>query len=192
MLFKYVNLYFKCFRNDVPANLATLCYKATERLVRAVDNSCRTQAEQQAGWFHWKISKYSANIDDSFLFSSELCEATHENITLHLWGQWMARVFLVFATRSWRRLVESSSSKFDECSMRKFHFSILMNFISMNLYFRIYYSVLTSLLLRVNLVQIRLKNWPILTVVNIFGKLVLDSPTHYQEMGKWRLEEQNY
>lgn len=36
-------------REDNPANLATLCYKATERLVRAVDNSCRTQVEQQAG-----------------------------------------------------------------------------------------------------------------------------------------------
>jgi hypothetical protein len=34
-------------REEVPANLATLCYKATERLVKAVDNSCRTQSEQQ-------------------------------------------------------------------------------------------------------------------------------------------------
>lgn len=34
-------------REDMPQNLATLCYKATERLVRAVDNSCRTQQEQQ-------------------------------------------------------------------------------------------------------------------------------------------------
>lgn len=39
----------RTLREDNPANLATLCYKATERLVRAVDNSCRTQAEQQAG-----------------------------------------------------------------------------------------------------------------------------------------------
>lgn len=35
-------------RNDQPENLATLIYKATERLVKAVDNSCRTAAEQQA------------------------------------------------------------------------------------------------------------------------------------------------
>uniref|UniRef100_A0A2M3Z249 Protein HID1 n=1 Tax=Anopheles braziliensis TaxID=58242 RepID=A0A2M3Z249_9DIPT len=34
-------------RDVMPSNLATLCYKATERMVRAVDNSCRTQAEQQ-------------------------------------------------------------------------------------------------------------------------------------------------
>ncbi|XP_058457663.1 protein HID1 [Malaya genurostris] len=34
-------------RDVMPSNLATLCYKATERLVRAVDNSCRTQGEQQ-------------------------------------------------------------------------------------------------------------------------------------------------
>uniref|UniRef100_A0A182RY23 Protein HID1 n=1 Tax=Anopheles funestus TaxID=62324 RepID=A0A182RY23_ANOFN len=34
-------------RDVMPKNLATLCYKATERMVRAVDNSCRTQGEQQ-------------------------------------------------------------------------------------------------------------------------------------------------
>lgn len=34
-------------REDMPQNLATLLYKAVERLVRAVDNSCRTQQEQQ-------------------------------------------------------------------------------------------------------------------------------------------------
>lgn len=31
----------------MPQNLATLCYKLVERLVRAVDNSCRTMHEQQ-------------------------------------------------------------------------------------------------------------------------------------------------
>lgn len=35
-------------RKNNPANLATLCYKATERLMRAVDSSCRTHSEQQA------------------------------------------------------------------------------------------------------------------------------------------------
>lgn len=39
----------RTLRQDNPANLATLCYKATERLVRAVDNSCRTHSEQQTG-----------------------------------------------------------------------------------------------------------------------------------------------
>ncbi|CAG9812424.1 unnamed protein product [Phaedon cochleariae] len=34
-------------REDAPTNLATLCYKAVEKLVKAVDNSCRTQGEQQ-------------------------------------------------------------------------------------------------------------------------------------------------
>lgn len=33
-------------RQEQPQNLATLCYKATERLVKAVDSSCRTAAEQ--------------------------------------------------------------------------------------------------------------------------------------------------
>lgn len=35
-------------RSEQPENLATLCYKATERLVKAVDTSCRTATEQQA------------------------------------------------------------------------------------------------------------------------------------------------
>lgn len=35
-------------RSEQPENLATLCYKATERLVKAVDSSCRTATEQQA------------------------------------------------------------------------------------------------------------------------------------------------
>ncbi|CAO1424817.1 unnamed protein product [Diamesa serratosioi] len=35
-------------RNEQPGNLANLVYKATERLVKAVDNSCRTATEQQA------------------------------------------------------------------------------------------------------------------------------------------------
>lgn len=34
-------------RKEQPENLATLCYKATERLVKAVDTSCRTAVEQQ-------------------------------------------------------------------------------------------------------------------------------------------------
>lgn len=38
----------RALKRDNPTNLATLCYKATERLARAVDSSCRTQMEQQA------------------------------------------------------------------------------------------------------------------------------------------------
>ncbi|XP_030375180.1 protein HID1 [Scaptodrosophila lebanonensis] len=34
-------------RDDKPFNLATLCYKAVEKLAQAVDNSCRTQVDQQ-------------------------------------------------------------------------------------------------------------------------------------------------
>ncbi|XP_065168423.1 protein HID1 [Atheta coriaria] len=37
----------RSLREEAPSNLATLCYKAVEKLVRAVDNSCRTQSEQQ-------------------------------------------------------------------------------------------------------------------------------------------------
>ncbi|KRT78439.1 hypothetical protein AMK59_6593 [Oryctes borbonicus] len=37
----------RALREEAPSNLATLCYKAVEKLVKAVDNSCRTQHEQQ-------------------------------------------------------------------------------------------------------------------------------------------------
>ncbi|KAL0271884.1 UNVERIFIED_CONTAM: hypothetical protein PYX00_005053 [Menopon gallinae] len=37
----------RAVREEAPSNLATLCYKAVEKLVKAVDNSCRTQHEQQ-------------------------------------------------------------------------------------------------------------------------------------------------
>ncbi|CAB0019475.1 unnamed protein product [Nesidiocoris tenuis] len=36
----------RALREEAPANLATLCYKAVEKMVCAVDNSCRTQQEQ--------------------------------------------------------------------------------------------------------------------------------------------------
>ncbi|CAH0564929.1 unnamed protein product [Brassicogethes aeneus] len=37
----------RALREDAPSNLATLCYKAVEKMVKAVDSSCRTQHEQQ-------------------------------------------------------------------------------------------------------------------------------------------------
>ncbi|KMQ91436.1 transmembrane protein [Lasius niger] len=37
----------RILREEAPSNLATLCYKAVEKLVKAVDNSCRTQREHQ-------------------------------------------------------------------------------------------------------------------------------------------------
>ncbi|XP_063220814.1 protein HID1 isoform X2 [Bacillus rossius redtenbacheri] len=40
-------LEIRALREEAPSNLATLCYKAVEKLVKAVDNSCRTQHEQQ-------------------------------------------------------------------------------------------------------------------------------------------------
>jgi hypothetical protein len=39
----------RALREEAPSNLATLCYKAVEKLVKAVDNSCRTHHEQQTG-----------------------------------------------------------------------------------------------------------------------------------------------
>lgn len=46
----------RALREEAPANLATLCYKAVEKLVKAVDNSCRTQHEQQTGKCLYKIN----------------------------------------------------------------------------------------------------------------------------------------
>ncbi|CAG2054944.1 unnamed protein product [Timema podura] len=37
----------RALREEAPSNLATLCYKAVEKMVKAVDNSCRTHHEQQ-------------------------------------------------------------------------------------------------------------------------------------------------
>nr|CAD7199632.1 unnamed protein product [Timema douglasi] len=39
----------RALREEAPSNLATLCYKAVEKMVKAVDNSCRTHHEQQTG-----------------------------------------------------------------------------------------------------------------------------------------------
>jgi len=45
----------RTLRDESPNNLATLCYKAVEKLVKAVDTSCRTQQDQQIG----KLIKYA-------------------------------------------------------------------------------------------------------------------------------------
>lgn len=39
----------RALREEAPANLATLCNKAVDKMIKAVDNSCRTQQEQQTG-----------------------------------------------------------------------------------------------------------------------------------------------
>lgn len=41
----------RSLREEAPANLATLCNKAVEKMIKAVDNSCRTQQEQQTGLY---------------------------------------------------------------------------------------------------------------------------------------------
>lgn len=47
----------RSLREKAPLNLATLCNKAIEKLVKAVDNSCRTYQEQQTGLFKFLIIK---------------------------------------------------------------------------------------------------------------------------------------
>lgn len=58
----------RSLREEAPANLATLCNKAVEKLVKAVDNSCRTQQEQQTGIY---FIKYCINYRRRF---SILCQ----------------------------------------------------------------------------------------------------------------------
>lgn len=45
----------RLLREDVPANLATLCYKAVEKFVKSVENSCRTQQDQNTGRYQYFI-----------------------------------------------------------------------------------------------------------------------------------------
>ena len=40
---------FRALREENPSNLATLCYKAVEKLVQAAETGCRTHREQQTG-----------------------------------------------------------------------------------------------------------------------------------------------
>lgn len=39
----------RALREEAPQNLATLCYKAVEKLIAAVDSSCRTQKDHETG-----------------------------------------------------------------------------------------------------------------------------------------------
>jgi hypothetical protein len=39
----------RALREENPSNLATLCYKAVEKLVHAGEAGCRTQRDQQTG-----------------------------------------------------------------------------------------------------------------------------------------------
>ncbi|XP_017777930.1 PREDICTED: protein HID1 [Nicrophorus vespilloides] len=87
----------RSLREEAPSNLATLCYKAVEKLVKAVDNSCRTQHEQQTvlncirlltrilpyifedsewkGFFWSSLPAQSENEDDSIPLAQSLLNA---------------------------------------------------------------------------------------------------------------------
>lgn len=47
----------RALREESPTNLATLVYKAVEKLVKLVDSSCRSQKDQQAGMLIYKLGK---------------------------------------------------------------------------------------------------------------------------------------
>lgn len=58
----------RLLREDVPANLATLCYKAVEKFVKAVENSCRTQQDQNTGEHRVVLLQYYVTVN-SYIFS---------------------------------------------------------------------------------------------------------------------------
>lgn len=70
-------------REDAPSNLATLCYKAVEKLVKAVDNSCRTQHEQLIGMLTGVIKLFVYKLILSIIISTELCKTPHKVIALY-------------------------------------------------------------------------------------------------------------
>lgn len=42
----------RALREESPSNLATLCYKAVEKLVAAAESGCPSQKEQQIGTYY--------------------------------------------------------------------------------------------------------------------------------------------
>lgn len=71
-------------REDAPSNLATLCYKAVEKLVKAVDNSCRTQHEQQTGLYYILLVLKGCITYFPLLGSVELCKIINEDIAVYI------------------------------------------------------------------------------------------------------------
>ena len=51
----------RSLRDEAPNNLATLLNKAIEKIMKAVDNSCRTQQEQQTGLYYNYLTHYFFN-----------------------------------------------------------------------------------------------------------------------------------
>lgn len=44
-----ISLQVRALREEMPSNMATLCYKAVERIVSAAHNMCNSHHEQQTG-----------------------------------------------------------------------------------------------------------------------------------------------
>ncbi len=57
----------RALREESPSNLATLCYKAVEKLVDAAENGCRTSTEQQTGQIENFFIEYHILCDTKIL-----------------------------------------------------------------------------------------------------------------------------
>lgn len=86
----------RLLREDVPANLATLCYKAVEKFVKAVENSCRTQQDQNTGGFLIQSISYHTIILRFLYYHIFLCcyMSIYVEICFLIYFQfWIARVY---------------------------------------------------------------------------------------------------
>ena len=59
----------RALREESPSNLATLCYKAVEKLVQVAEAGCRSQKDEQMGKMS---SSWNALVLDTFIFISFL------------------------------------------------------------------------------------------------------------------------
>lgn len=72
----------RALREESPSNLATLCYKAVEKLVAAADSGCPSQKEQQTGTLtqsetYTGVLRYSLIISQKMYIKYKiLCEVT--------------------------------------------------------------------------------------------------------------------
>ena len=68
----------RALREENPSNLATLCYKAVEKLVEAGDAGCRTHREQQTGNYNViSLNDYHMNC---CVFNLEVYQICHNLI----------------------------------------------------------------------------------------------------------------
>ena len=54
-IFLSILLQVRSLREEMPSNLATLCYKAVERIMAGAQNMCNSHREQQTGCYYYNV-----------------------------------------------------------------------------------------------------------------------------------------